>query len=129
MDTLIWEYEGNLGVSPRDLPCAGLETMPGDVLGFDQRLKHTCCGGGTRRPMFTTNWLAPTRTPEERVSALVMMRHYWDHNLRQAFRPGCFASSPLERQRRCRNQVEIWEQRMRKRTASLAAAEISPVSA
>ncbi len=44
-----------LGVSGSELPAAALESQPGDVVMFDQDLKHASFGGGTRRRMFTMN--------------------------------------------------------------------------
>ena len=37
----------------KDIPAAALETMPGDLVVFDRRIKHASFGGGTRRRMFT----------------------------------------------------------------------------
>jgi len=43
------------GVPGREVPCAVLETVPGDVVCFDHNLLHASFGGGNRRRMFTIN--------------------------------------------------------------------------
>ncbi len=45
--------EEALGVAGKDIPAGALETMPGDLVVFDRRIKHASFGGGTRRRMFT----------------------------------------------------------------------------
>ena len=37
----------------RDVPAVALETAPGDLVMFNQTLKHAAFGGGTKRRMFT----------------------------------------------------------------------------
>ncbi len=44
-----------LGVSGPEVPAVALETQPGDLIMFNQDLKHASYGGGTRRRMFTIN--------------------------------------------------------------------------
>ena len=44
-----------LGISGRDVPAVALESQPGDMVMFNQDLKHASYGGGTRRRMFTIN--------------------------------------------------------------------------
>ena len=39
-----------LGISGRDVPAVALESQPGDMVMFNQDLKHASYGGGTRRP-------------------------------------------------------------------------------
>jgi ectoine hydroxylase-related dioxygenase (phytanoyl-CoA dioxygenase family) len=56
------------GVSGREIPAVALETRPGDVVCFDQNLKHASFGGSPRRRMFTLNF-AP-RFPVERLQEL-----------------------------------------------------------
>ena len=50
-----WTMEEHLGVSGAEMPAVALETQPGDLLIFNQDLKHASFGGGTRRRMFTIN--------------------------------------------------------------------------
>lgn len=45
----LWGLEG------ADVPAIALETVPGDLLLFDHRVKHASFGGGTSRRMFTLN--------------------------------------------------------------------------
>ena len=44
-----------LGIAGADIPAVALETTPGDVLIFNQNLKHSSFGGSKRRRMFTIN--------------------------------------------------------------------------
>ena len=44
-----------LGISGPEVPAVALETQPGDLIMFNQDLKHASYGGGTRRRMFTIN--------------------------------------------------------------------------
>lgn len=46
------------GVSGSELPCFPLESEPGDVVFFNQRLWHASFGGETGRRMFTLNFAA-----------------------------------------------------------------------
>jgi len=50
-----WTMEERLGVTGAAMPAVALETRPGDLLMFNQDLKHASFGGGTRRRMFTIN--------------------------------------------------------------------------
>mgnify|MGYP001211126832 CR=1 FL=1 len=43
------------GLAGADVPAVALETVPGDLLLFDHRIKHSSFGGGARRRMFTMN--------------------------------------------------------------------------
>ncbi len=48
-------FEDQLGISGPDVPAIALETQPGDLVMFNQDLKHASFGAGTRRRMFTSN--------------------------------------------------------------------------
>jgi hypothetical protein len=50
--------EETLGVHGSEVPAVALETQPGDVVVFNQNLKHGSWGGGQRRRMFTINCTA-----------------------------------------------------------------------
>ena len=50
-----WTMADRLGVTGPEMPAVALETSPGDMLMFNQDLKHASFGGGTRRRMFTIN--------------------------------------------------------------------------
>ena len=50
-----WSMEDRVGVTGPEMPAVALETRPGDMLMFNQDLKHASFGGGTRRRMFTIN--------------------------------------------------------------------------
>ena len=56
------------GMEGRDVPCAALETQPGDAVIFDGRTKHASFGGSTRRRMFTIN--CTQRYPAHRLDDL-----------------------------------------------------------
>jgi Phytanoyl-CoA dioxygenase (PhyH) len=45
------------GVKGSEIPCASLESEPGDMVIFDQRLFHASFGGKTGRRMFTLNFV------------------------------------------------------------------------
>ena len=49
----------------KDVPAAALETQPGDVVCFNQNLKHASFGGGNWRRMFTIN--ITSRFTEDRM--------------------------------------------------------------
>jgi hypothetical protein len=53
------------GMTGRDIPSAALETVPGDVVCFNQNTKHASFGGGKARRMFTIN--LTSRYTEERM--------------------------------------------------------------
>jgi len=78
----IWHSEDNWGVPGKDLPCVVLDVVPGDVLCFDQNLKHASFGGGQWRRMFTIN--LSQRYLDERIGDLrdhvAHFSRYWlDH--------------------------------------------------
>ncbi len=119
----VWNPERDLGVGQRDLPCVALDSVPGDLVLFDHRTKHAAYGGGNRRRMFTTNWFAPTPTAEDREIAKQVIRWYWDkENVRAPFRAGWVESSPPERQRRCRNNIELFAEVAAEKTALTESA-------
>jgi hypothetical protein len=73
------DQKGPLHFIPgRDIPCAILDNVPGDLLIFDHRTKHAAFGGGNRRRMFTINNFAPCKTEEEREAARFILRGYRD---------------------------------------------------
>jgi len=51
----IFQSEESWNLPDRDVPCAALETRPGDVVLFNHNLKHSAFGGSARRRMFTMN--------------------------------------------------------------------------
>jgi hypothetical protein len=53
------------GIEPRDVPCAALESRPGDAVAFNHNLMHASFGGSTRRRMFTLNCCRRCETAEE----------------------------------------------------------------
>ena len=67
------------GVEGKDVPALPLETEPGDVLLFDQRIKHASFGGNTMRKMMTMNFenrYAEEDLPELRDKIGGMARHW-----------------------------------------------------
>jgi hypothetical protein len=52
------------GVAPREVPCVPLESLPGDVVMFNQNTWHAAFGGKTGRRMFTLNYAAQPTLPE-----------------------------------------------------------------
>lgn len=48
----------NWGIHGSQVPAVALETVPGDVVVFNQNTKHSAWGGGKRRRMFTINCTA-----------------------------------------------------------------------
>jgi hypothetical protein len=57
-----------LGIHGSQIPYVALDTRPGDVVCFDQRIKHSSYNGGTRRRMFSLNF--SQRWTPERLPAL-----------------------------------------------------------
>ena len=49
-------YKATLGADGRHIPAVALESQPGDVVIFNQAIKHSAWGGGDRRRMFTINY-------------------------------------------------------------------------
>ena len=60
----IWKPKDNWSTEGRDVPCAALESNPGDVVIFNQGCKHASYGGSKRRRMFTMNCTSH-HTPEQ----------------------------------------------------------------
>ena len=54
------------GVDGASVPAMALETMPGDVVAFNQATKHSAWGGGERRRMFTINYTRNPRNAAEK---------------------------------------------------------------
>ena len=44
------------GIEGKDVPAVALEVEPGDLVMFNQLIKHASYGGGTKRRMFTINF-------------------------------------------------------------------------
>jgi hypothetical protein len=58
-DALLTDPDVNhFGTAPRDLPCAALDSQPGDVVFFSHQLWHASFGGRSGRRMFTLNFLS-----------------------------------------------------------------------
>ena len=55
-------------MSGPEVPALILETNPGDIVVFNQNLKHAAFGGSERRRMYTMNFCC--RYPEERLGEL-----------------------------------------------------------
>ena len=53
------------GVSSDELPCTSIESEPGDVVFFNQRLWHSSFGGKTGRRMFTLNFCVRPNIEED----------------------------------------------------------------
>jgi hypothetical protein len=51
----LMDRPGTLGLRGDQVPAVALESNPGDVVVFNQSLKHSSWGGGNRRRMFTIN--------------------------------------------------------------------------
>jgi hypothetical protein len=89
-------WEEALGAAGRDLPCVALETAPGDLLVFNQNLKHASFGGDARRRMFTIN-LSP-RYPEAKLPELreLIAAHarFWTES---AYGPAMLATATPQR--------------------------------
>ena len=75
------------GMSGPEVPALILETNPGDIVVFNQNLKHAAFGGAKRRRMYTMNFCC--RYPEGRLGELRDMfgkeaRFWIDHILGEA---------------------------------------------
>jgi ectoine hydroxylase-related dioxygenase (phytanoyl-CoA dioxygenase family) len=66
------------GIAEEQVPSVALESDPGDMVVFDQRLMHAAFGGGRRRRMFTLNLHAECKTP----TALADVKHQIVSNAR-----------------------------------------------
>jgi hypothetical protein len=60
--------EENWNVAGRDVPAVALESKPGDLVLFNQNLKHASFGGGHWRRMFTINFTS--HYSEDRMPAM-----------------------------------------------------------
>jgi len=72
------------GVAPEQVPCAVVETQPGDIIVFWHNTKHAAFGGSQRRRMYTMNFYE--HVPDERLedfqNALANEGRFWiDHIL------------------------------------------------
>ena len=56
------------GIHGSEVPGFALESMPGDLVCFDRRIKHASFGGGTRRRMFTI--VLEPRYPDDELDIL-----------------------------------------------------------
>ncbi len=65
----IRQSQEHWGIGGAEVPCVALETQPGDVVVFNQGIKHSAWGGGKRRRMFTINC-----TPKHREDQIGLMR-------------------------------------------------------
>lgn len=50
------QVEDHLGLAGQSVTSVTLESRPGDMVMFNQDVKHSSFGGGTRRRMFTINF-------------------------------------------------------------------------
>jgi len=69
LEQQLCQQPGSMGVHGSQIPFTALETRPGDVVCFDQRIKHSSYNGGVRRRMFSLNFSqrwAPERLPDLR---------------------------------------------------------------
>lgn len=79
------------GVAPSEMPGFSLESLPGDVVLFNQRLWHSSFGGRTGRRMFTLNFGQKPTTAEHievvkmvyeaSLAAAQKMQHTWTDQL------------------------------------------------
>ena len=63
----------NWGVDGQDVPAVALENVPGDVVVFNENLKHSSFGGTSRRRMFVLSF--SRRYPEDQHDALMGAIH------------------------------------------------------
>lgn len=71
------------GIEGKDVPATPLETEPGDVLLFNQAIKHASFGGNTMRKMMTMNFenrYAEEDLPKLREKIGGMARHWADRS-------------------------------------------------
>ena len=68
-----------LGISGDQVPAVALPSNPGDVVVFNQAIKHSSWGGSSRRRMFTINATAPYRPDELGLleNEVVAFARYW----------------------------------------------------
>ena len=76
--------EAAFGVDDRDMPCAVLETDPGDVIVFDQKIKHATFGGGKRR-MFWMIFGARCHDEEDFAKLRGNIHNYAEYGLDRIF--------------------------------------------
>jgi len=76
--------ETAFGVDDRDMPCAVLETDPGDVIVFDQKIKHATFGGGKRR-MFWMIFGARCHDEEDFAKLRGNIHNYAEYGLERIF--------------------------------------------
>lgn len=69
----------SFGIAPEQVPCAVLETSPGDIVVFWHNTKHAAFGGSKRRRMFTMNFYE--HVPDDRLedfrNALAKEGRFW----------------------------------------------------
>lgn len=78
--------ESGYAVAPEKVPSYAVETMPGDVVFFDQNIWHASFGGRPGRRMFTLNYAKTPTTPPEWEFVEQMYRGQLDHVSHRQFR-------------------------------------------
>jgi hypothetical protein len=68
-----------LGLRGEDVPAVAIETVPGDVLLFNQNLIHSAWGGADRRRMISINIHAPYRPDEldDLATFISLLSRFW----------------------------------------------------
>ena len=61
----IKDIDDRWGVTPEELPCVVVETVPGDIVAFWHNTKHAAFGGSKRRRTFTMNFCE--HVPDDRL--------------------------------------------------------------
>ena len=90
--------EARWGAKSTDLPCVVLDSQPGDVLVFDQRIKHAAFGGGERRRMFSRDVQQRHRPAGLDLlrADIAMLAHHW---IERAYGQAMLATAGPERRR------------------------------
>jgi hypothetical protein len=93
-----WIPRRALTMPGREVPAIAIESMPGDLVCFDHRLKHASFGGAADRRMFTVNWIEGDHTPGKREAILDIFRFGRDQGIDwEALGGAWFDYPPAER--------------------------------
>lgn len=109
LEPLAWE--GMRGGTPLDLPPAAwpnvaLETQPGDIIIFNQHLKHAAFHSGKRRRLFTLLFVEQARTPEQVEQLRAYMRFHLSAWMQEPYGELMVSTAGADRMRHLRQGLE-----------------------
>jgi hypothetical protein len=118
-DHILRDSVNEWGVEQRDLPCAVLDSQPGDVLFFNHRLLHAAFGGGSQRRMFTANLGRMAQTPDEIEDLKSYIGSNWSAYSDTPYGTAMLAGG-AQRHRHLRQAQEYWAEGLKRKKPKFA---------